>query len=230
MYPSTPMQYNKYKTILEQVSHPQEAIVNAINEPKKSTTTLDYYNKNAKKFISGTISVDFGIVQNRFLNKLHPGAEILDYGCGSGRDTKYFLEQGCKVTAIDGSRELCKLASEYTGIQVKHMLFQDLDEKEAYDGIWACSSILHVPANELQDIIKEMANALRAHGIIYTSFKYGTFEGERNGRYFTDMTEETFAKLIQNMDELEIEEQWITSDVRPGRGEEKWLNLILRKE
>lgn len=230
MYPSTPMQYNKYKTILEQVSHPQEAIVNARNETTKSTTTLDYYNQNAKKFITGTISVDFRIVQNRFLDKLHPGAEILDYGCGSGRDTKYFLEQGCKVTAIDGSQELCKLASEYTGIQVKHMLFQDLDEKEAYDGIWACSSILHVPANELQDIIKKMANALRAHGIIYTSFKYGTFEGERNGRYFTDMTEETFAKLIQDMDELEIEEQWITSDVRPGRGEEKWLNLILRKE
>ena len=75
-----------------------------------------------------------------------------------------------------------------------------------------------------------MANALRAHGIIYTSFKHGTFEGERNGRYFTDMTEETFTKLIQDMDELEIEEQWITSDVRPGQGEEKWLNLILRKE
>lgn len=230
MYPSTPMQYNKYKTILGQVSHPQEATVNARNETTKSTTTLDYYNKNAKKFISGTISVDFGIVQNRFLDKLHPGAEILDYGCGSGRDTKYFLEQGCKVTAIDGSQKLCKLASEYTGIQVKHMLFRDLDEKEAYDGIWACSSILHVPANELQDIIKKMTNALRAHGIIYTSFKYGTFEGERNGRYFTDMTEETFAKLIQDIDELEIEEQWITSDVRPGRGEEKWLNLILRKE
>lgn len=115
------MQYNKYKTILEQVSHPQEAIVNARNETTKSTTTLDYYNKNAKKFITGTISVDFGIVQNHFLDKLHPGAEILDYGCGSGRDTKYFLNQGYKVTAIDGSQELCKLASEYTGIPVKHI-------------------------------------------------------------------------------------------------------------
>ena len=83
LYPSTPMQYNKYKTILGQVSHPQEATVNARNETTKSTTTLDYYNKNAKKFITGTISVDFGIVQNRFLDKLHPGAKILDYGCGS---------------------------------------------------------------------------------------------------------------------------------------------------
>lgn len=192
--------------------------------------TIDYYNLNAENFIENTQNVDMHHAQDRFLRLLDENASILDFGCGSGRDTKYFLEQGCKVTAIDGSQELCKLASEYTGIQVKHMLFQDLDEKEAYDGIWACSSILHVPANELRDIIKKMANALRAHGIIYTSFKYGTFEGERNGRYFTDMTEETFAKLIQDMDELEIEEQWITSDVRPGRGEEKWLNLILRKE
>ena len=147
--------------------------MNAINEPTKSTTTLDYYNKNAKKFITGTISVDFGTIQNQFLDKLPSGAEILDYGCGSGRDTKYFLEQGCKVTAIDGSQELCKLASEYTGIPVKRMLFRDLNEKEAYDGIWACSSILHVPANELQDIIEKMANALRAHGIIYTSSSTG---------------------------------------------------------
>ena len=192
--------------------------------------TIDYYNLNAENFIENTQNVDMHHAQDRFLRLLDENASILDFGCGSGRDTKYFLEQDCKVTAIDGSQELCKLASEYTGIPVKHMLFQELNEKEAYDGIWACSSILHVPANELRDIIKKMANALRAHGIIYTSFKYGTFEGERNGRYFTDMTEETFAKLIQDMDELEIEEQWITSDVRPGRGEEKWLNLILRKE
>ena len=223
------MQYNKYKTILEQVSHPQEATVNTINEPTKSTTTLDYYNKTQK------------IHHRHHIRRLRHHTESLPGQTASGSRNpglrlrfrtrhKYFLNQGYKVTAIDGSQELCKLASEYTGIPVKHMLFRDLNEKEAYDGIWACSSILHVPANELRDIIKKMANALRAHGIIYTSFKYGTFEGERNGRYFTDMTEETFAKLIQDMDELEIEEQWITSDVRPGRGEEKWLNLILRKE
>ncbi len=58
----------------------------------------------------------------------------------------------------------------------------------------------------------------------------GHSKGNETADIFTDMTEETFAKLIQDMDELEIEEQWITSDVRPGRGEEKWLNLILRKE
>lgn len=61
-------------------------------------------------------------MQNLFLGKLQEGAYILDFGCGSGRDTKYFLEQGYQVDAIGGSAELCKLASELTGIEVKHML------------------------------------------------------------------------------------------------------------
>ena len=98
-----------------------------------------------------------------------------------------------------------------------------------YDGIWACSSILHLPKKELLPVIQKMCEALKDNGIIYTSFKYGDFEGERNGRYFTDFTEKTFREYIEKVPELTIEEAWITSDVRPGRGEEKWLNLILRK-
>lgn len=191
--------------------------------------TINYYNANAKDFATGTISVDFGKMQNRFAAKLHKNATILDFGCGSGRDTKYFLEQGFKVEAIDGSKELCRIASEYTGISVKHMFFQELSEVEKYDGIWACSSILHLSVEELAEVLQKMMVALKANGIIYTSFKYGTFEGERNGRYFTDMTEASFSELIKYIKELEIEEQWVTADVRPGRDEEKWLNLILRK-
>ena len=86
-----------------------------------------------------------------------------------------------------------------------------------------------MPVSDLADVMKKMQIALKANGIIYTSFKYGTFAGERNGRYFTDMTEDTFAILLQQVDGLAMEELWITSDVRPGREDEKWLNLILRK-
>ena len=195
----------------------------------KKNTTIDYYNENAKQFVETTANVEFQHMQNRFLDKLEAEAYILDFGCGSGRDTKYFLEQGYLVEAIDGSEELCKMASELTGIEVKHMYFQELSEVEKYDGIWACSSILHLNHDDLEDVMKKMTLAVKENGIIYTSFKYGTFSGERNGRYFTDMTEETFDELLQKIPRLEIEEQWITSDVRPGRGEEKWLNLILRK-
>ena len=190
--------------------------------------TLDYYNQNAESFIQGTVSVDFKQTQDKFLQSL-TGKTILDFGCGSGRDTKYFIESGYAVTAIDGSEELCKSASAYTGIQVKHMLFQDLNEVDCYDGIWACSSILHLPKEELKIVTQKMSRALKPNGIIYTSFKYGNFEGERNGRYFTDFTLDEFKDFISDVKDIAIEEYWITGDVRPGREEEKWLNLILRK-
>lgn len=192
--------------------------------------TLNYYNENAQSFASGTVSVEFTEMQDRFLEKLDPGAYILDFGCGAGRDTKYFLSQGYLVDAIDGSEQLCRIASDHTGIKVRQMLFQELEVKEKYDGIWACASILHLPKKELKEVLKKMLTALKTDGWIYTSFKYGEFEGERNGRYFTDFTTDTFKDFIHDMHGLKIEEQWITGDVRPGRGEEKWLNLLLQKK
>lgn len=193
------------------------------------SNTLNYYNENAKSFIEGTANVDFVSVQDIFLQLLPSYGTILDFGCGSGRDTKYFIEHGYKVDAIDGSIELCKLASEYTGIDVKHMLFQELTDARKYDGIWACASILHVKRTELPEILQKMCNATKNNGIIYVSFKYGDFEGERNGRYFTDMTEESLSELLAYIPELKVEKQWITGDVREGRGDERWLNMILRK-
>lgn len=191
--------------------------------------TLDYYNKNADEFVQGTLCVDFKQTQDRFLDRLPDGAYILDFGCGSGRDTKYFIDKGYIVDAIDGSKELCKIASAYTGVNVKQMLFEELEEVEKYDGIWACSSILHLSRRTLAEVLMKMATALKGKGVVYTSFKHGSFEGERNGRYFIDFTLEGFKEYLQDIAEFEIEEYWVTGDVRPGRSEEKWLNLILRK-
>lgn len=181
-----------------------------------SSTTLDYYNQNAQSFALGTVSVDFHETQDRFLKLLDKGSLVLDFGCGSGRDTKYFLEHGMHVEAIDGSEELCRIASDYAGIPVKQMLFQELKETEKYDGIWACSSILHLLKQELKVVLMKMADALKEQGIIYTSFKYGNFEGERNGRYFTDFTEDTFRDFIADITEIRIEEVWITGTSDKG--------------
>lgn len=191
--------------------------------------TIEYYNQHIKQFVSNTVNVNFKEIQDKFINRI-PGKNVLDFGCGSGRDTKYFLKAGLNVTAIDGSSEMCRTASEYTGIQVRQMLFEELKEKDRYDGIWACSSILHLPKENLKCVFFKMTDALHPEGIIYTSFKYGNFEGERNGRYFTDFTIESFSEFIKEVSGIRIEEKWISTDVRPGRNEEKWLNLILRKK
>jgi len=88
---------------------------------------------------------------------------------------------------------------------------------------------LHLPKKELRSVLQKMCIALKDNGMIYTSFKYGNFAGDRNGHYFTDFIEDSFQKIIADISELKIEDCWITSDVRPGRDEEKWLNLLLRK-
>ena len=191
--------------------------------------TLEYYNQNDKAFIDGTLNVDFSETQDKFLSFLNPGDKILDFGCGSGRDTKYFLEKGFEVRAIDGSKKLCEFASQFTGINVTQLDFLDFYEKERYHGIWACSSILHLNSKELLCVLKNIYAALKPDGILYTSFKYGTFEGERNGRFFNDMTQTKFSKLLKKIRTLELVENWVTEDARTGRKNEKWFNAVCKK-
>lgn len=192
-------------------------------------STLDYYNSKAKDFVTDTVAVAFTEMQDTFLEYISKGGRILDFGCGSGRDTKYFISKGYDVDATDGSEELCKIASEYTGIKIKQMLFEELDEVELYDGVWACASILHVEKKQLPEILKKIATATKKGGVVYTSFKYGEFEGIRNGRFFTYLTEESFGEILRSVSDLAIEKLWISADVRAERGEERWLNIVLRK-
>ena len=192
-------------------------------------TTINYYNLNAKNFIENTQNADMHLAQEKFLQLLPGSASILDFGCGSGRDTKYFLKRNYNVTAIDGSEEICKEASKYTEIKVKQMLFEELNDQNIYDGIWVCASILHLKKCELSDMIKRLYKALKEDGVIYMSFKYGDFEGVRNGRYFTYLTEESFDMLMEPINGFKKEKIWATGDVRENRGTEQWLNIILRK-
>lgn len=193
------------------------------------STTIGYYNENADEFAASTANVEFSAMQEKFASLLVPGASVLDFGCGSGRDSKSFIDRGFRVTATDGSSALCRIASRLTGLEVRNELFQDLSDVAAYDGIWACSSILHLPKSELIRVLPKMLRALKPGGVIYTSFKYGLFEGYRNGRHFTDFTEESFREFISEIEGVEIIEQWVSRDMRPRRGDEKWLNLLLGK-
>lgn len=191
--------------------------------------TLSYYRKNAENFVKGTINADMEFNRKKFLQRLPDQGKILDFGCGSGRDAKVFLELGYEVEAVDGCRELCEMAAEYTGIVVRQMDFMELDVREKYDGIWACASVLHLPYEELRAVLAKMAAALKENGVIYVSFKYGEFEGWRNGRYFTDMTEDGVRRLVKETQGMSVEEIWVTADVREGRGDERWVNGVGRK-
>lgn len=189
--------------------------------------TIRYYDENAEDFIAGTLQADMRATRERFLALLQPGALILDLGCGSGRDSKAFLEQGYQVEAIDGSQELCSAASRLTGLVVRHQTFDQLQEDEKYAGIWACASLLHVPKSDMPAILERVRAALKPHGIVYISVKEGECDDLRKGRHFADYREEEFISLIETQ-KLEVIEHWNSEDVRPARSEH-WINVLARR-
>jgi SAM-dependent methyltransferase len=188
---------------------------------------MNYYDLNAEEFFDGTVNADMSHLYKEFLKNLDENACILDAGCGSGRDTKMFKSLGYNVVAIDASSEMCKLASEYAGVNVKHLKFQDISFVDAFDGIWASASLLHVPSSEMDLVLGKLKDSLKCNGILYASFKCGDFEGLRNERFFNDLTENTAREIFEKND-FEVLKTWQTQDARPERNE-KWVNILVRK-
>lgn len=190
--------------------------------------THQYYHKYATTYFNTTVNSDVKVLYEHFLRYVSKGAKILDLGCGSGRDIRAFLDMGYEVDAIDGSKELARLASEYTGIRVKCIDFNQLNEISIYDAVWACASLLHVTSQDLPSIMIRIRNTLKPSGVVYASFKYGDFEGIRDDRYYTDMTHDRFAEVLNKSSGFSIIEEWYSDDVR-AENNIVWYNVILRK-
>ena len=193
-----------------------------------NNNTIDFYNTNAAEFAARTENADMSECRGRFLNYMVSGGRILDAGCGSGRDMIAFRNAGFDVSGIDASAELCRIASEKTEIPVKQMRFEELEGEEEYDGIWACASLLHVARVDLLDVLNRLRKLLKTDGILYASFKYGTEDRIKDGRYFCDFTEESCRSLMEKAGFV-VREIFVTGDVREGRGDEMWVNVISSK-
>jgi SAM-dependent methyltransferase len=190
--------------------------------------TEDYYDRRAKEFYDNSVEADVSELYKGFLDLVPDGGWILDAGCGSGRDSKAFLEMGYQVEAIDASASMADLASKLTGLDVKERRFEEIDTVDRYDGVWACASLLHVPYSELARNLNSLVNAVKDSGVIYASFKLGDGERQIEGRSFTDMNPQRVEQLLLEFPTVRLVDAFITSDVRPGRDEE-WINLLLHK-
>lgn len=191
-----------------------------------------YYNTHATEYFLSTRDVDMQPVYDKFLSKVITHGHILDAGCGSGRDTKAFKDLGFKVSAIDASKELVKLARLNTGVTVEHKTLQQISDIDKYNGIWCCASLLHVPFEELPKVMNNLSNALTRNGVLYVSFKDGepsVTPREHNGRLFTDLNEQALTLLIEQDRTLSIVKLWTSGDQCAGREDEKWLNAIITK-
>ncbi len=191
--------------------------------------SITYYDQHADAFIAGTLDVQMQSLYDKFLPHLPAGGHILDAGCGSGRDSRYFLQQGFVVTALDASWPLVLHARTLTGLPVLHCRFEEFVAEQPLEAIWACASLLHVPQAELVLVMDHLARQLRRGGLFYCSFKYGVGEVSRDGRSFTHLDESGLAALLTKLP-LSVVECWQTADLRPGRQEERWLNVLLRRD
>lgn len=190
-------------------------------------STIDYYNKNAPVYIKRTFHVAMEECQNRFLQHLPIGSKILDAGCGSGRDAVAFIKKGYDVLGLDAAEEMVNYVRNELHIPVVKGLFQEMEFSEAFDGIWASASLVHVLPSQLADVLHRFWKALKPNGIIAISFKDGEGVKHETGRTFTYMNKESLSEYLEDFQTLDY---WYHT---PEKGINllpcKWLNLIARK-
>lgn len=194
-------------------------------------STIDYYNQNAQAFYDRTINASLENMYPKFLAYVPKNGLILDAGCGSGRDTKYFLSKGYNVTAFDASEEMVKLSTQTTGQMTHHLRFEDLTYNQAFNAIWANASLLHISYNQTPTIFKSIYKALKPDGVFYASYKYGENKMTVEGREFFNMTETTILPYLQDL--FEIIEIWKSDDTRSRvapSADKSWLNILVKKK
>ena len=189
-----------------------------------------FYDKNADEFFTNTINSNmqqlYTIFEETIPKKHLQPWEILDLGCGSGRDSKYFINAGYKVTALDFSKILAQKASAYIGQEVIVKDMSQIEYLGKFVGIWACASLLHLTETEILATLQKCLIALKKDGALFASFKYGKSNYQKDGRSFTCFTQEKFLNLVETLN-CPIQ-TFLTSDVCPERANEKWLNILLK--
>ena len=191
--------------------------------------TIDYYNTNAEEFYNNTVGIGLNDFYVKFLKHIPEAGRILDLGCGSGRDSLYFLEKDYDVTSLDASEEMVKLSSELTKRKTLYLRIEDIDFQNQFDGIWACASLLHIDKTLTKSVYHILCNALIDGGVLYASYKYGKGTSILEDRYYNNYDEKSFTEMIDNVENFDLITHWITSDLRPDREDEKWLNVLLKK-
>lgn len=175
--------------------------------------TIDYYDENPVTFVNATVNADMKSLYAEFEKYIEIGGRILDLGCGSGRDCKYFYEKGYRVIAIDASSAMCEETRKRVPIEVLHMRAEDVTYIEEFDAVWACASLLHVKRKNMSITLRKVLDALKIKGIFYGSWKYGESDRIDKGRYFTDYTEKEMIKLVNSIQNIELIKMWVTDDM-----------------
>jgi SAM-dependent methyltransferase len=196
-----------------------------------SSGTLDHYERAAEEFWDGTRDHDVSQNYAALLAHIEGPApfSLLDFGCGPGRDLRYFASLGHDAVGLDGCARFCEMARRHSGCNVLHQDFLALSlEPGRYDGIFANASLFHVPSQELSRVLGELRDSLKPRGVLFSSNPHGhDEEGWSAARYSCFYDLPTWRDYLETAGFTELA-HYYRPDGKP-RHEQPWLATVWRK-
>lgn len=190
--------------------------------------TIAWYEANAPRYTLG-----FGQAPSRhldrFLDRLRPGAHVLELGCGGGRDSARIAERGFDLDATDGTSAMVRKANERFDVGARVMRFDELNAQAAYDAVWAHACLLHVARADLPGVLAAILHALRPGGWHFANYKLGEAEGRDPLGRLTNLPDQNWLETVYLEAGFVIEE----AEKYRGKGadgvQRDWYALTLRR-
>jgi SAM-dependent methyltransferase len=193
--------------------------------------TLEHYNDGAEDFWKGTRDHDVSQNIRALLDHIagEPPFAILDLGCGPGRDLKAFAELGHVAVGLDGAERFVQMARSYSGCEVWHQDFLELDLPDGrFDGVFANAVLFHVPSQELPRVLRQLHATLRPRGVLFASNPRGDdHEGWNRGRYGAYHRLETWRQFLAAAAFEELAHYYRPAGV--PRAQQPWLASVWRR-
>lgn len=187
---------------------------------------VNYYDLNVEKYASSSEKLDMEFMRDKFLSYGVKNT-ILDAGCGSGRDSKAFIEKNINVVSFDASEKMIERLKKESNHEIYVSDFENLSERKRFDGIWCCAALLHIRPESFSQSFNNLANALMPNGVFYFSIK------KLENNYYNDGEREFFHpgyELLKNLfreNSLELLESFETGKI--GDLTQTFENYFLRK-
>ena len=190
--------------------------------------TIAFYQREAPRY-----TLSFAQAPSRhldaFLDRLEPGAQVLELGCGSGRDGARIQERGFDLDATDGTVAMVRKANERFGLNARVMRFEELSATEAYDAIWAHACLLHAARADLPGYLRAIHHALRPAGWHFASYKLGDGEGRDLLGRLHNFPDRKWIETLYRQTGFAV----VESEVYAGKGadgtQRDWIALTLQK-
>ena len=211
--------------------HNGAVMTNPVDDLQRiAAVTLAHYNERAEAFWAGTR--DHDVRQNIDALLAHiegtPPFEILDFGCGPGRDLATFTRLGHHAVGLEGATQLAAMARRHSGCQVLEQSFFSLDlPAQRFDGVFANASLFHVPLAELPRVLRALHATLKPGGVLFSSNPRGQGEeGWRGERYGVWHAEDRWCAIVQRAGFAELAHYY-----RPAglpRAQQGWFATVWR--